>query len=479
MSFRDPKYQSYFEDNKERNIKRMRKFLCQPCIPSDNLGCKESAELMMQYYRQLGCQEVEMIETESGRPGIWAYLDCGANKTLINYCMLDTKPANPAVWSSHPFEAKIVNREPYGEVIIARGAQGRKAPYISWLNALEAIIALEGRLPVNIMFLAESEENVGSPNYGKFVEKYKDRLSKAQGAFCPGATQTKDGKMRLTLGYKGLINLRFTASGELWGKGPQKHAIHAAAHSLIESPTWRLIQAMATMRDPVTEKMTIKDFYLDEQPVSEEEIAEVKEFVAHFTGKHWKEFLPNIGTDVKSANDDLDNVSATLKYMYSPSFNINGLASGFTGPGTEVFRLPNEAWALCDVRVPRGYSAKKTIQRIKEHLVEKGYGDIDIEVVAAYEPCQSKLDSELFLALTSILDESNIKWLAWPYVGGGGPWSLFAELGMPVMFDVGLGHGGNAGGIDEFLVINNSDKYAGIIDSELFFVEFIKRFAGQ
>ena len=225
--------------------------------------------------------------------------------------------------------------------------------------------------------------------------------------------------------------------------------------------------------------MTIKDFYLDEQPVSEEEIAEVKEFVAHFTGKHWKEFLPNIGTDVKSANDDLDNVSATLKYMYSPSFNINGLASGFTGPGTEVFRLPNEAWALCDVRVPRGYSAKKTIQRIKEHLVEKGYGDIDIEVVAAYEPCQSKLDSELFLALTSILDESNIKWLAWPYVGGGGPWSLFAELGMPVMFDVGLGHGGNAGGIDEFLVINNSDKYAGIIDSELFFVEFIKRFAGQ
>ena len=50
---------------------------------------------------------------------------------------------------------------------------------------------------------------------------------------------------------------------------------------------------------------------------------------------------------------------------------------------------------------------------------------------------------------------------------------------MPVMFDVGLGHGGNAGGIDEFLVINNSDKYAGIIDSELFFVEFIKRFAGQ
>ncbi|HKM40142.1 MAG TPA: peptidase dimerization domain-containing protein, partial [bacterium] len=342
-----------------------------------------------------------------------------------------------------------------------------------------AIIDLEGRLPLNIMFLAETEENVGSPNYGLFVEQYQDRLRRAQGAFCPGAVQAEDGQVKLTLGYKGLINLRFTAAGELWGKGPQKKAIHASAHSLIESPTWRLIEALATMRDPVTGKIAVKDFYADEEPITEEEKKEVRDFVARFEGQQWKEFLPNIGLDVKSANDDLDNVSATLKYFYSPSFNINGLASGYTGPGTEVFRLPNEAWALCDVRVPRGYSAQKTIERIKSHLAQTGYPDIKVEVIAAYEPYQSKLNSGLCRSLTSIFDENKIPWLAWPYVGGGGPWSLFAELGLPVMFDVGLGHGGNAGGIDEFLVVNGSDKYAGIIESQLFFVEFVHRFASQ
>lgn len=479
MGFRDPKYQAYFQKNKERHIKKIQEFLRQQCIPSEYYGCKESAELLMKYYRKLGCQCIELIETESGRPGVWAYLDSGAEKTLVNYCMLDTKPADAEGWTSHPFEANIVKKEGLGEVIIARGAQGRKAPYISWLNALEAIIELEGKLPINIMFLAESEENAGSPNYGAFVEKYKVMLSKAHAAFCPGATQNKEGQIKLTLGYKGLINIRFTSSGELWGKGPQKKATHAAAHSLVESPTWRLIEALSTIRDHNTEKIVIKDFYTDEKPISQKEIEEAEALISHYPNKSWKEFLPNIGTDVKSSNDSLDNVNAVLKYWYSPSFNINGLASGFTGPGTEVFRLPNNAWALCDIRIPRGYSAKKTVQRIKDHLVEYGYGDIAVEVIAAYEPYQTSLDSDLCSSLTSILDEENIEWIAWPFVGGGGPWSLFAEIGMPVMFDVGLGYGGNAGGIDEFLMIESTDKRAGIIDSELYFVEFIKRFTNQ
>ena len=184
-----------------------------------------------------------------------------------------------------------------------------------------------------------------------------------------------------------------------------------------------------------------------------------------------------IGTDVAGDSDRLSNVEACLKFWYTPSFNINGLASGFTGPGTEVFRLPNQAWALCDVRVPRGFSAQKTIERVRTHLEEQGYGDIDVEVVAAYEPYQTAPDSSLCKTITDLFDEKNIPWFAWPFVGGGGPWSLFPEYGLPTLFDVGLGFGANAGGIDEFLAVESTDKYAGIVDSELFFVEFLNRFA--
>ena len=204
------KYRDLLENNKENDIHRIQEFLRQPCIPSNFEGCKESAELLIRYYQELGCEEIELINTPSGRPGVFAYYNAGAPKTIVNYCMLDTKPANGNGWTKPPFDAQIINKEGVGKVILARGAQGRKAPYISWLNALYAIKEIDGTLPINILFLAETEENVGSPNYKNFVEKYKDRISRADAALCPGAVQTKNGQVKLTLGYKGLINLKFT-----------------------------------------------------------------------------------------------------------------------------------------------------------------------------------------------------------------------------------------------------------------------------
>lgn len=470
-------YKNYLEQHWEEDLERIREFLRQPCIPSNYEGCRESAELLMRYYRELGCQEVELIETEDGRPGVFAYLDTGAPKTMINYCMLDTKPATPEGWTAPPFAAEIVEKDQVGKVLLARGAQGRKAPYISWLNALRAITAVDGKLPVNMLFLAESEENTGSPHYKSFVKRYEDRIRGADAAFCPGAVQSRDGQVKLTLGYKGLINLRFTCSGLAWGKGPQKRATHAAAHALIESPTWRLIEALSTFRDHDTGRLVIRDFYADEHPITAMERKAAETVCARFPGKSWKEFLPMIGTDVKGEADTLTNEEACLRFWYSPSFNINGLASGFTGPGTEVFRLPNQAWALCDVRIPRGYNAQRTIQRIRRHLDEHGYSDIQMECIAAYEPYQTAPDSALCRVITEMLDEKQIPWFAWPFVGGGGPWSLFPEYDIPTLFDVGLGYGGNAGGIDEFLAVDSTEHYAGILDSELFFVEFLHRFA--
>lgn len=467
--------QAHFDED----LSRIQEFLRQPCIPSDNIGCRESAELLLRYYRELGCQEAELIETPSGRPGVFAYLDCGAPKTIVNYCMLDTKPADGAGWSAPPFAAEIVEKEGVGRVLIARGAQGRKAPYISFLNALRSIQRIDGRLPVNLLFLAESEENCGSPNYKDFVKRYESRIAKADAAFCPGAVQGSNGKVELTLGYKGLINLRFTCSGLLWGKGPQKRATHAAAASVVESPTWRLIEALSTFRNHETGELVIRDFYAEHTPPTAAEQAEAEAVSAQFPGKSWKEFLPKVGTDVQGDSDRLTNPEACLKFWYTPSFNINGLASGFTGPGTEVFRLPNQAWALCDVRIPRGYSAKKTIQRIQDHLIEKGYGDISMEVIASYEPYQTGTDSSLGRALTQCLDERSVPWFAWPYVGGGGPWSLFSEYGLPTLFDVGLGYGGNAGGIDEFLAVEDGPHWAGILESEVFFGQFLYRYAQE
>jgi len=212
----------YLEQNEEQSLQALQEFLRQPCVPSEGLGMTESADLFMQHLEELGCQQVEKIEILGAAPGVWGRLDSGARATLVNYCMLDTKPARPEGWSVPPFGAEMVEREPFGRVVVARGSQGRKGPLMAYLNALKAWRAVEGELPVNLMFLAETEENLGSPNYRRFVEIYRNQLAEGDACFCPGMVQSADGSVRLTLGHKGMICLRLTASGKSSGFGPQE-----------------------------------------------------------------------------------------------------------------------------------------------------------------------------------------------------------------------------------------------------------------
>src|SRR5690606_16707277 len=135
--------------------------------------------------------------------------------------MWDTKPASLQAWGMDPFAAEIEESSAYGKVVKAPGAKGRKAPYIQFLNALEALKAVNGELPVNVIFLAEGEENQGSPHYRGFVERYKDRLAQAQACHCPGAVQNADGAVEIRLGFKGLLYLELKSSGAATGRGPQ------------------------------------------------------------------------------------------------------------------------------------------------------------------------------------------------------------------------------------------------------------------
>ena len=140
---------------------------------------------MADSYRRLGCREVQVIP---GRfyPGVWAYYDAGAPVTVHSYCMFDTRTVNAKEWKYDPWGADLTPMGPYPKVLVGRGSMGAKGPYVAWLNALAAIIAVEGKLPVNIMFLAEGEEILGSPTYAEFVNRYADRLSSRRRQFRSG-----------------------------------------------------------------------------------------------------------------------------------------------------------------------------------------------------------------------------------------------------------------------------------------------------
>ena len=467
---------SYLEAERERHLERVREFLRQPSVPSENLGVAEGARLLARYFEELGCQEVELIPN-GDFPGVWAYYDAGAPRTLASYCMFDTKPARREAWPCDPFAAELADLPGLGRAVVAPGARGRKAPYVQWLNALEALRVVRGDLPCNVLFLAEGQENVGSPDYHRFVDRYRDRLRRASACFCPGAAQTASGEVTIHLGFKGLLYLRIGASGRRMGVGPQAAPAHGMAQGLVDSPVWRLVDALATLTADGGRTITVDDFFADHQPPTEQERAEVRAFVARQGDRHWLEFLPGVN-GAASSRAGLSNEEACLRYFFEPSMNINGLAAGFTGPGAPVFTLPHQAWALLDVRVPRGYSSRRTVDRIRAHLERRGFADLEVDALAVHEPSQTSADHPWVRSVLDLIAEYGYGVHLSPFTGGGGPWSLLAnEFGLPVLFDVGLGHGGRAGQPGEYLVIEGNERVADFVQCELFYADLVQRFA--
>ena len=170
----------YIDDHVDEHLVNLQTWLRQRSISAQNDGVLEMAELVRQTFVDLGCREAKLVPTD-GHPGVWGYYDAGADRTLMVYLMYDVQPVNPEDWQVPPFDGTVVDH-PLGRVLMARGATNQKGPERAFLNALQSIVAVDGKLPVNLMFTAEGEEELGSPHYEQVVVPFESRLRKADGA---------------------------------------------------------------------------------------------------------------------------------------------------------------------------------------------------------------------------------------------------------------------------------------------------------
>ena len=355
---------TYLEKNKTRHIERIQRVVQQPSVSTENLGVRECAELLVKYHRELGCHEAALLETD-GLPGLWAYYDAGAPKTIAVYGNFDTRPVLPhEQWEHPPYSAALASFGPYPRVLVGRGSFAYKGPYVAWLNALEALVAVTGTLPVNVMTLLEGDEILGSPNFRDMYAQYRDRLVTADASLSPGASQDASGRVNLSLGYKGMICSELIASGARWGRGPLGQPLHGMTKSVVDSPVWKLTHALSTLTAADGNRVTVKGFYEDLTPPTEEERRAVQSYWDAMGGGPWNKVLPGLAA-ARVPVGDLGDEETVLNYFYAPSFNINGLRAGFTGPGTLPFSLPHEALASFDIRLPRGYSAEKVIRLLR------------------------------------------------------------------------------------------------------------------
>src|SRR5262245_50048354 len=157
------------EKRHEDSVKRLQNWIKQPSIAAENRGMNEGCELLLELLRDAGFQKAQKMPTD-GQPGVFATLDCGAAKTLGLYFMYDVKQADPAEWSSPPFEARLLDK-PFGKVVMGRGAVNQKGPEATFLAALHAIRGAGKKLPVNLVLVAEGEEEIGSPHFPQVVRQ--------------------------------------------------------------------------------------------------------------------------------------------------------------------------------------------------------------------------------------------------------------------------------------------------------------------
>jgi len=388
--------------------------------------------------------------------------------------MYDVKQFDPAEWTlAPPLEGRIVEKPGVGKVIVGRGAVNQKGPQAALLAALHAIRGAGREMPVNLVLVAEGEEEIGSPHIAQLAHRPEvtAALRRSVGVFMPSAQQDLDGVVTVSLGAKGVVELELVASGEKWGRGPGKD-IHSSLKAMVDSPAWRLVKALDTLVSADGNTVTIAG-YPTPRPISEAERAMVAE-----GAKRRSEANAKKQYSVQHWIDDLPWQRANERLVSQPTVNIQGLVGGYTGPGGKTV-LPHRAVAKIDLRLVPGMTKDAAVSALRAHLVKEGYGDIEVNVTGGYDPTSTAADSRLIQAQLDVLKRAGIEPVLWPRNAGSYPG--FAFTGAPLEMasgHFGLGHGSGAHAPDEYYVIESTNPaIRGFDGAAMSFVEYLYELA--
>jgi len=457
----------HIESNQERHLGKVREYLRQPSISATGEGVRQCANMLAAYYQKLGCQEIELIETPK-HPGVWAYYDAGAPLTFAVYGMYDVQPVEAQDWHYDPFGAELASQGPFPKVVIARGAFNSKGPYRLFLNALESIIAVCGTLPVNLMFLSEGEEEIGSTHYKDIVNRYGERVKKANALLDIEANQNKEGKIVVKLGNKGIVYLELIASGKNWGRGPQSQPIHSSRKAVVNNPAWRLLLALNTLATPDEKTILIEGIYDEVIPPSPTDLKLIDAL-----GEDFDDAVYANEWDISRWIDDVKGSEWITQLLFSPSFNVDGYISGHTGEGTLTI-IPHKARAKIDIRLVPNMQPRRVIELLRKHLDRHGFSDIEIKEEIAYGWNKTAPDEPAVQTMLKVYEKHGIPYEVWPFSPGSEPLYLFTQppYHLP-MLRFGVGHGSRNHASDEYLVIEGNGKVAGLVESEKAYVDLL------
>jgi acetylornithine deacetylase/succinyl-diaminopimelate desuccinylase-like protein len=386
------------------------------------------------------------------------------------YFMYDVKQFDPAEWSSPPLEARVVERPRFGKVMIGRGAINQKGPQATFLAALHALKAVGKRPPVNIVLVAEGEEEIGSPHFPQIVYRPEvlTALKGCREVFMPMARQSPEGGVEIDLGAKGMIEVELTASTKAWGRGAAGD-IHSSYKAELDSPVWRLVKALSTLVSEDGNDPAIDGWFEHVKPLTQRQKDIIADTVAHTREADVKAYM-----GVQRWVRDLSYRDALERLASQPTVNIEGLVAGYTGPGGKTV-LPSKAVAKLDLRLVPDQTAKEAAEKLKAHLSRRGYGDIDVKVTGGYNPTQTEETAPLIQAMTKVYRAEGAPIVLSPRLAGSWPGYIFTDPPLSLAAGhFGLGHGGGAHAPDEYYVIESANPAVrGMAGATLGYVEYL------
>ena len=435
IKMRELKSKVVEEVNKRRDelIEEVRKLLKMPSISGSGEGIKETASYLKEWISErIGAKTI--LLTYGGHPIVYGRLDVGAEKTVILYNMYDVQPVEPLeLWEAPPFEARIV-----GDKIIARGAYNTKGALMSSLLGVEILSRID-RIPVNLVFVLEGEEELGSPSMPKFVEDKFDELKKADLVYFAFPSERVRGKPTIVLGNKGIvfIELRTRVS---------KYDVHSSFSRGLYNPAAVLAKIASHLIDPL-EGPRIP--WLEEKAVgpTEEDLKYLKDI------------------EEASPAEELMSLYGVLKprlrgrdwyiaVYFKPTVNIDGFSSGYTGPGTKTI-TPAEAVMRLDFRLVPNIEPEDVIKGLQDLVKRLGLSDlVEIDIKDSYTWSKTDPKSPYVEAAKKTYEDMNMRSYVIPILPGSAPSYLFTrKLGIP-MISTGPGHGGRAHAPNEYITID-------------------------
>ncbi|MCZ6613985.1 MAG: M20/M25/M40 family metallo-hydrolase [Thaumarchaeota archaeon] len=401
---------SHIDSNFSKYTSDLIKLIEKKGVSAQGLGMEECMMAVRKLIDDLGF-ETQIYPIPNGYPVIFAKSinpNSNDDDSLLLYNHYDVQPVEPLEeWDTDPFSGVIQDGKLYG-----RGVADDKGDLVSRISALTSLKEVLGSIPISIKWVIEGEEEIGSPNFHGFVKDNKSMLNADSCIWEAGDLNPKN-RPEFYLGCKGLLYVEISITGA----SSDRHSKYAA---ILESPTWRLISLIRSLKDEKG-KIMIDGFYDGIIPPSGEEYKLISNI--EFDEAANLKFL-----GAQRYLGDKKGPDLVSAFINEPTCNIAGLFSGYLGKGPKMI-LPSSATVKIDFRLVPGQEPETVLILLRRHLKSNGFSDAGLKVLSSEAPAKTPADSELVLKATEaarkIYHQDPV---IWPLMPATGPMALFRKI---------------------------------------------------